>query len=48
MPAEGAAKQSVMVLFSLEKCCFIKTVGGRKEIVISEESVAWGFKDPFP
>ena len=46
MPADGAAKQAVVVLFSLEKCHFIKTVGGRKGTVISEEPIAQGFKDP--
>lgn len=46
MPAGGAAKQLVAVLFSVEKCHLIKTVGGRKEIIISEEPVAQGFKNP--
>lgn len=46
MPAEGAAKLLVVVFFSLEKSHFIKTVGGRKEKVISEEPISRAFKDP--
>lgn len=46
MPAEGAVKQLVVVLFSVEKCHLIETMGRGKEIVISEEPVAQGFKNP--
>lgn len=42
MHSEGVAKQSVVVLFFLEKCYLIKTVQGRKEI--SEEHIAQGFQ----
>lgn len=44
MHQQGVAKQSVEVLFSLEKYNVVKTMQGRKEVAISDERVAQGFQ----